>query len=102
MPVPCGGHEESTLPRQGSEADVHPNAAGGSTVGLLRRDGRATATVGTGSHARPSPNRSGTYGANLTSGQHELDDNDYSLSVSDLASNSLYKSGRYGDTEPRR
>ena len=32
------------------------------------REGRATATVGTGSHARPSPNRSGTHGANLTSG----------------------------------
>ena len=74
----------------------------GSSERLAYRDGRATATVGTGSHARPSPNRSGTYGANLTSGQHDLDDGDYSLSVSDLASNSFYKSGRYGDTEPRR
>ena len=32
------------------------------------REGRATATVGTTSNARPSPNRSGTHGANLTSG----------------------------------
>lgn len=66
------------------------------------REGRATATMGTGSNARPSPNRSGTHGANLTSGgQQELDDGDYSLSVSDLNSNSFYKSGRYGDSAQR-
>jgi len=51
-------------------------------------------TMGNRSSQR-SPNRSNTHGANLTQGAADLDEHDYSLSVSDLNSNSLYRSGRY-------
>ena len=56
---------------------------------------QASRTVGNRSSQR-SPNRSGTHGGNLTQGGADLDEHDYSLSVSDLNSNSLYRSGRYG------
>ena len=70
----------------------HPNHPSG---GYYHDAGINARTVGNRSSQR-SPNRSGTNGGNMTHGGADLDDQDYSLSVSDLNSNSLYRSGRYG------
>ena len=82
-------------PAQSMTAAQHnPNRSGS---GIYQDGGgTATRTVGNRSSQR-SPNRSGGPGGNYTQGGADLDEHDYSLSVSDLNSNSLYRSGRYGN-----
>ena len=60
-------------------------------------DGNAASRTMGGRSSQRSPNRSGTAGGNMTQGAADLDEHDYSLSVSDLNSNSFYRSGRYGN-----
>jgi len=71
------------------------NAARSNAIYYDQHQNTAQRTVGNRSMQR-SPNRSATHGGNLTQGGADLDEHDYSLSVSDLNSNSLYRSGRYG------
>ena len=67
--------------------------------GIYHDPNSASRTVGARSSQR-SPNKSGTHGGNMTQGAGDLDEHDYSLSVSDLNSNSLYRSGRYTGGAP--
>lgn len=75
---------------------IGSNLVGPGSASASRRHGNASFQP-LRSHQR-SPARSGgqytTGGANYTNGPQDLEEGDYSLSVSDLNSNSFYKSGK--------